>query len=427
VSLHKVWLIARREFWFNLRRRSFLAAMFLFPLFFIGFYVLGALLGSSFARDISAYKTVGIVDESGIVVRADGTPYLAELPEPFRLYSAESEARRALEAGDLDGYYVLRADFLKTLKPEAYYRRDKVFGEALNDHLLDELLKPSVAAQVGEPELVALLENPLRALKLYRIGNPQEQPRGAPLLVAVFAPLLVGSVVFLMIMNVSQFLMLGLADEKENRMMELFITSARPSEMLWGKFIGLGALGLLQIVVWIAIGIAFAATRGTDVIGTFRSLQLDPDFLLVVVIYAMLGYALYSAIMAAIGASVNTEQEARQVAGLLVLIGTLPLLFVLSFFAAPNDGAALVLSLLPFTSSSGMPLRMAVTTVPSEQIALGIGLHIITIIGVMWLSAKIFRLGMLNYGKQLSLREIWRALREGRQQIISARQIEEAT
>lgn len=425
MSLHKVWLIARHEFWVNLRRRSFLASMFLFPVFFIGLIAVSGALGASSATDISAYTAVGLVDESGVVVRADGTPYLAEMPEPFRLYQSEAEAQRAFEAGELDGYYVLRADFLTTLKPEAFYRRDKIFGEALTSHLVYEVLQPSVAAQVGNPDLAARLENPLRELEFYRVGNPQPVPREA-LFAAVFAPILVSSLVFIMTMNVSQFLMLGLADEKENRMMELFITSARPSEMLWGKLIGLGALSLLQIVVWIAIGIAFAATQGTDVLGTLATYQLDVGFLLVVVTYAMLGYVLYGAIMAAIGASVNTDQEARQTAALISLVGVLPLIFLFSFFTDPNGGAALVLSLLPFTSPSGMPLRMAVTNVPTEHILLGIGLHLVTIIGVMWLAAKVFRLGMLNYGKRLSPREIWRALREGRQQIISARTTEEA-
>lgn len=425
MNLHKIWLIARREFWFNLRRRSFLASMFLFPVMFVGLMVIGGALGASSATDISAYTAVGLVDESGIVVRTDGTPYLPEMPEPFRLYQAEAEAQRAFEAGMLDGYYVLRPDFLDTRKPEAFYRRDKVFGEALTRHLVREVLRPSVAAQVGSLDLAARLENPLSELKLYRVGNPQPLPREA-LFVAIFAPILVGALVFLMTMNVSQFLMLGLADEKENRMMELFITSARPSEMLWGKLIGLGALGLLQIVVWIVIGIALAATQGTDVLGTLATYQLDPGFLSVVVLYAMLGYVLYGAIMAAVGASVNTDQEARQVASLIGIVGVLPLMLLFSFFVNPNGGAALVLSLLPLTSPSGMPLRMAVTNVPVEHIWLGIGLQLVTIVGVMWLAAKIFRLGMLNYGKRLSVREIWRALREGRQQIISGRGAEEA-
>lgn len=425
MSWHKVWLIARREFWFNLRRRSFLASMFLFPVLFIGILVLGGALGSSSASDINSYTAVGLVDQSGVVVRADGTPYLAQMPEPFRLYPAEIDAQRAFEAGELDGYYVLRADFLKTLKPEAYYRRDRVFGEALTRHLVREVLKPSVAVQVGDPNLAARLESPLGNQKLYRFGNPQPLSREA-LLAVVFAPILVSSLIFIMTMNVSQFLMTGLAEEKENRMMELFITSARPSEMLWGKLIGLGALSLLQIAVWIGIGIAFAATQGTDVLGTLASYQLDAGFLLVVAIYTMLGYALYGAIMAAIGASVNTDQEARQIAALVGIVGSLPLLFLVSFLTDPNGSAALVLSLLPFTSPSGMPLRMAVANVPSEHVLLGILLQVVTISAVMWLAAKIFRLGMLNYGKRLSLGELWRALREGRQQIISARQTEEA-
>ncbi|MCE7949398.1 MAG: ABC transporter permease [Chloroflexi bacterium CFX4] len=425
MSLHKIWLIAKREFWFNLRRRAFLASMFLFPIFFVGLFVLGGALGASSATDISSYTAVGIVDESGIVVRADGTPYLAEMPEPFRLYESVAAAQRAFEAGTLDGYYVLREDFLTSLKPEAYYRREKIFGEALTRHMMREVLKPSAAAQVGDADLVARLESPLGEMAIYRIGSQTELPREA-LFAAIFAPILVGTLMFVMTMNTSQFLMLGLADEKENRMMEMFMTSARPIEMLWGKLIGLGALGLLQIAVWLVMGIGFAATQGTDILGTLATFQLDPSFLLVVAIYAMLGYAVFGAIMAAIGASVNTDQEARQVASLISLVAVLPMLFLVAYFIDPNGGAALVLSLVPFTSPVGMPLRMAVTNVPAEHIWLGIGLHLITIAVVMWLAARVFRLGMLNYGKRLSLRDLWRALREGRQQIISARSTEEA-
>ncbi len=425
MNLHKVWLIAKREFWFNLRRRAFLASMFLFPIFFVGLFVLGGALGASSATDISSYVAVGVVDESGIVVRADGTPYLAEMPEPFRLYESVAAAQRAFEAGTLDGYYVLRANFLTALKPEAYYRRDKIFGEALTRHLMREVLKPSAAAQVGDADLVARLESPLGEMAIYRIGSPTELPREA-LFAAIFAPILVGALMFVMTMNTSQFLMLGLADEKENRMMEMFMTSVRPIEMLWGKLIGLGALGLLQIGVWLLMGIGFAATQGTDVLGTLATFQLDPSFLLVVALYAMLGYVVYGAIMAAIGASVNTDQEARQVASLISLVGVLPMLFLVAYFVDPNGGAALVLSLVPFTSPVGMPLRMAVATVPAEHLWLGIGLQLVTIAGVMWLAARVFRLGMLNYGKRLSLRDVWRALREGRQQIISARSTKEA-
>lgn len=425
MNLRRVWLIARREFWFNLRQRTFLASMFLLPFVFIGLFLLAGALGRSAATDISAYQAVGLVDESGVVVRPDGRPYLAEIAEPFRLYASEVEAQRAFEAGEIDGYYVLRANFLRTLKPEAYYRRDKIFGEALTDHLLREVLKPSVAAQVGEPELAKRLEDPLGELTLYRIGNPQPMPPEA-LLAALFAPILVSSLVFIMTLNIAQYLALGLADEKENRLMELLITSVRPIEILWGKLIGLGALGLLQMLVWLVMGIAFAATQGTDVLGTLATYQLDIGFLLIVICYALLGYTLYGALVAAIGASVNTDKEARQVVSIIVLIGALPMMFLVFFLFDPNSSFVLILSLLPFTSPGGMPLRMAVADVPLEQVGLGIGLEIVTIVGVMWLGAKIFRLGMLNYGKPLSLGEIWRALREGRQQIVAAPQREEA-
>ncbi|GAB4547388.1 MAG: ABC transporter permease [Anaerolineae bacterium] len=418
MNLPKVLLIARREFSYNVRRKAFLFTMFGLPVFIVAMLWLGAELGRTAATDISAFKRVGVVDLASLITDSNGRSRI-DLPEPFEIM-AESTASALLEAKEIEGYYILREDFLTTRKPEAVYRRELVIGEALTDALFDKVIKPSVAARVGDPALVARIENPLEELSVYRLGSTQKLDEGAQF-AAIFAPIMVGILVFSMTMAVAQYLMMGLVEEKENRMMELFMTSARPIEMLWGKLIGLGTLGIVQIGVWLIMAGIAAALSGTDLMALLASVQITPNFILIILLFTVMGYGVNASLMAAVGAAVNSEQESRQLASVVSLASVLPIMLLFVFFIDPNGAFATFMSIFPLTSPTGMIVRAALIDVPSEQVILSIVLLLVTMWGVMWLSARIFRLGMLNYGKRLTLGQIWRALREGRQQIVSAR------
>lgn len=418
MNLPKVLLIARREFTYNIRRKAFLFTMFGLPVFIAGIFWLGSELGRTAATDISAFKRVGVVDLANLITDSNGRPMI-DLPEPFAIMT-EATASALLEAREIEGYYILREDFLRTRKPEAVYRRELVIGEALTDVLFDEVIKPSVAARVGDPALVARIEDPLEELNVYRLGSTQKLDDGAQF-AAIFAPIIVGILVFSMTMAIAQYLMMGLVEEKENRMMELFMTSARPIEMLWGKLIGLGMLGIIQVGTWIVMAGVAAAISGTDLIALLASIQITPNFIVTILLFTVMGYFVNASLMAAVGAAVNTEQESRQLASIVSLIGVIPMMLIFVFFIDPNGAFPTFMSIFPLTSPTGMIVRAALTDVPAEQLLLSIGLLLLTIWGVMWLSARIFRLGMLNYGKRLTFGQIWRALREGRQQIVSAR------
>jgi ABC-2 type transport system permease protein len=212
----------------------------------------------------------------------------------------------------------------------------------------------------------------------------------------------------------SQFLMSGMAEEKENRMMELFVTSTRPSEMLWGKILGLGALGLTQIVVWGGFGLGFAATRGTDLGHLLAGFQVTPGVLVMMLAYFVLGYALFGSIMAGIGASVNAEQEGRQISGVLGTIGVLPFMLFFFYFTDPNGPVPVIMSMVPFTSPVGMILRVFWADVPTSDILISLGILALSVVVMIWLAGRIFRMGMLNYGRRLGIRDVIRTIRERR-------------
>jgi ABC-2 type transport system permease protein len=414
MNLRKVWVILRREYLFNLRRPTFLFTTFGLPLFMA---VIGWIVTVGIERtiiDISRYKRVGIVDQDQVFSVAATTASDGEaafkLPEPFVLVASADQAQQAVRSGTLDGYYVLPQGFTRTGSLASYARASEPLSEGLTDKL-QEVVRSALAAKIGDPALAARLRDPLSELAVYRYGSDVQLTEFAQ--VATFlVPLLVGVLLFTATATTSQFLMSGLVEEKENRMMELFATSARTDEILWGKLLGLGLLGLTQVVIWFAFVLGFLLLRSPDEVGqTLASLQLTPNLLGLILIYFVLGYFVWASIMITIGASVTADQESRQVSGIVSIFFWLPYFFLVTYFTNPNGPIPVFFSLFPLTAPVGMLLRAALTTVPPLHFALSIGFLAVSILALLWAAARIFRIGMLSYGKRLSLREIWRGLR----------------
>ena len=420
MNLRKIWLIARREYLYNFRRRSFLFTAFIMPLVSIGITVFVISVVAQSQEDISAYKHVGIVDKANVFVDESGNPVI-KLPAPFQLMPSDQAATTALKSKAIDAYYGIPVDFLHGGRIDTYHRPDLTISDGLQTRF-DDLLTQALASRVGDATVAQRLQAPIDKLSIYRLGSDQPVDKLA-LIATIFVPFAVAILMFMTTTVTSQFLMAGLTDEKENRMMEMFITSVRPTEILWGKILGLGALGLTQMLIWAVAGAIYALTRGSvDVVKLLSSLQLTPGYFLLLAAYFVLGYLSIASIMFGIGASVNAEQESRQLGGLLSLLTLLPLMLSFSYFVDPNGPLPTFMSLFPLTSPVGMILRAAWTSVPPAQIALSLVLLALTVFGLIWLAARIFRLGLLNYGKRLGLRDIIRSIREGRRApIISAR------
>jgi ABC-2 type transport system permease protein len=302
---------------------------------------------------------------------------------------------------------------------DAYYRQSQALNEGLRDELSSQI-RQAVSAEISDPQVAERLQAPLDSLKIFRAGSDQELDQAA-LFITFLAPVFVGILIFILTMTTSQFLMSGLIEEKESRMMELFITSARPSEMLWGKMIGMGLLGLTQLAIWVAFGLVLAALSGSLNLGRVTaSLQFTPELIFVTLVFTALGFVFNGSIQAAVGATVNAEQEGRQIASILVLPSVIPLALLVLFIMDPNGAGPVLMSMIPFTSPVAMIVRVAMTTVPVWQILLSAGILLITVLVVMQIAARVFRAQMLNYGKRPGIREIWRAMLGRQPQMVTS-------
>lgn len=408
----KLWLIAKREYWVNFRRKSFLFTAFGSPILIVVIWVVVFGLMSRVMDDTSGYRRVGVVDQAGI--------FASQAPDrPFELIESTEAAAQALEGKQIDGYYVIAANFLSAPQLEAYYRQTQALNDGLREALSGQIRK-ALSAQISDPQVAERLQSPLETLKIFRAGSDQELDQAA-LIITFLAPMFVGFLIFILTMTTSQFLMSGLIEEKESRMMELFITSARPSEMLWGKMMGMGLLGLTQLGIWITFALALAALSGALNLGRLTAaIQFSPELVFATLIFTALGFLLNGSIQAAIGATVNAEQEGRQIASIVVLPSVIPMALLVLFIMDPNGAGPVLMSMIPFTAPIAMILRTAMTSVPFWQILLSAGLLLITVLIVMQLAARIFRAQMLNYGKRPGIREIWRAMLGRQPQMVTS-------
>jgi ABC-2 type transport system permease protein len=225
----------------------------------------------------------------------------------------------------------------------------------------------------------------------------------------LFIPLIFAMLFMMSSSTTSGFLMGGIVEEKTNRIMEILMTSVTPMQMLLGKIIGLGALGLTQLVVWgIAGGLLIHYGQAVPLL---NGLSFPTDLMIVFVIYFILSYFLLASLMAGLGAIAGSEQESRQYSGIISLMFAIPFFFIGAFIDDPNGSLPVALTLIPFTAPMTALLRLGLAAVPAWQIIASLVILLFTSALVVWASARVFRWGLLLYGKRPTPRELWRVIR----------------
>ncbi len=426
MSWRKIALVLWREYRYNFRRPSFLFAAFGVPLISLGAMFLINAMVEKREADLDAFRRVGYVDRARVVWPQApnprgffpvADPRLSAAEEGTSAYFDALEARAAqlLVAGELDAYFVVEADYIYSGKVALYARRG--VPQALRE-AVEAFLRAQIVARV--PRDVPLPPSRLEAIEYVM----RDAESGAVLSEAALMGRLMLPLIFVMLYvmatnTTAQFLMSGVVEEKENRLMEILATSLRPLELLWGKLLGLGALALTQIALWTAAGVLIALFSETAREFLRGARFAWADVALFGVLFVS-NFVLFAAVMLGIGAAVTAETESRQLAGIFTLVLILPLVFTAVYITDPNGTLPLVLTFVPFTAAMSLLLRVALGTLPTWQVVLSVGVQLVTVVAVMALSAKVFRLGMLMYGKVLTPRMVWRALRSGQRALTSA-------
>lgn len=399
--------IARHEYRRHARRRGFLLATFGLPLLAIGGM---ALLILVLINTLRPEAVIGYVDPAGILEGVT-LPAPAEGEDafvPLRPFPDEAAARAALDAGEVDAYAVIPADYPATGALTVYAAEPlSSDGRATLRAALDR----GLLARSGVPaEVAARALDPLGEVDARDVDGAAISPQ---LLIGRGAVAIIGSLLFVLtVFSSASYLLQALVEEKENRTMEIVTTSIAPFQLIGGKTLGLGLLGLTIALVWVAaIGIAWAVARAF--FAPLREVPLPVSAIVPAALLLPLGYLLFAGLMVAISAVVTSVQEGQQFAGVVTLLALLPLMLSGVLVSDPDGLIATSLSLFPLSAPVAMQLRLVTGAVPPWQFALSVGLLAAAAGLAVWGAARVFRAGMLSYGKRLSLRETLRALRAG--------------
>jgi ABC-2 type transport system permease protein len=406
--MNKIGLVARREYFFNLRRRSFLFAVFGVPLFTFVIWAVIFLVISDSEQNLKDVGQVGYVDQAGIISDPVVPQDASELVIPYIPYVSETAARQALDAKVIGAYFVLPENYLKTGTVKIYSYSG--IPDAL-EHSISALLLSNLSQQLSSDVPLARIQNPVTMT--VRVADSGRTLTEANLPVLIFIPLIF-AFVFLMSSNVtSGFLMNGVVEEKTNRIMEILITSVTPLQLLLGKIIGLGALGLTQLIVWGAAGSVLI--RAGQALPFLTGISFPTDLAIIFVVYFLLSYFLLSSLMAGLGAIAGSQEESRQYSSIMSLIWIIPFFLITTLINEPNGNLAVILTMIPFTAPMTVLLRMGFGTVPTWQLIASLTILLLTALLVVWASSRIFRWALLLYGKRPSPRELWRVIRQSPQ------------
>jgi ABC-2 type transport system permease protein len=410
--VRRVFSVARREYLERVRSKAFIISTVLGPTLLAGFMIAPVLLTRQRGRPLR----VAVLDDSG-ALGAEVTRSLARRKvagqERFLVEPAPAApgaaARAALQErvvqGDLDGYLFIPADALERSAAEYYGKNvSNVMDLQLMDKAVEEALVSRRLARAGlDPEHIRSLTRRVDLKTIRLTARGAREDRGGSFLL---------SLVLLMLLYTTMAMwgtamMNGVIEEKSNRVVEVVVSSLPASRLFAGKLLGVGAAGLTQFLVWAACLAAISAAGAAG--GAASAVpEMSPPLLLAFVLFFLLGYFLYGSMFASIGAAVNTTQEAQSLMFPVMMPLILSVVFYPMVLAAPDSTLSVVLSLIPFFAPLLMFLRMTAVSPPAWQVALSMGLMLVSIAVLTWAAARIYRVGILMYGKRPTFPEILR-------------------
>jgi ABC-2 type transport system permease protein len=434
----KLIAIIKREYLERVRTKWFVIATLLGPLLFLAMTVLPALFVAR-TKASSETTNITIIDATGSSLGQRVTALLSDssvrkptltVVSPSALVAAESLATKDVLNKSRQGYLILDSASLLGKKVRYAGRNTTTVpdmrrvGDAVDKAVLAVRLEGSGLTQARIDSLTDV-DVRLDKTQLSDAGREKSGAGGTVLGV------IVAFLLYIVLMVYGQSVLRSVIEEKTTRVAEVVISSVRPEILLAGKIIGIGAVAVTQLIVWIAgslwIGAnvvpAFIKSRQTGVgpaaadslartTEFFSSIpSFSPGLTLALLLFFVLGFIFYSCLYAAVGSTVNSESEAQQAATPVVMLLILTAICIQPVALAPQSSLAVVMSMLPFSAPMMMPMRMSLSSVPAWQLLVSLGGMLVGCVAAIWFSARIYRVGLLMYGKRPSIRELFKWLR----------------
>ncbi len=410
--MHNVWLIAKREYLERVRTKAFLISTLLIPLLMGGGIVGSVVLGHK--TKSTSHITVVSPDQQLATDLRDELENGKDSRMTVDVISpGNSETRRTLDEmladKQLDGYLWITPASASNDRPSFSYTPQSAASTVDHDTIKTALSHVLMRERLTHQGMVASdVDSMMQPIKVDTTQAGKIADTTSSFVAVGVLFVLMYMVILLYGMNVAR----SIIEEKTSRVFEVLLATIRPEEMMAGKVIGVGSVGLTQVAVWLVTAVLLTSSSiMAAVAGNKVHVSLSPMQIVFFVVYFLLGYLLYSSIAAALGAMVNSEQELQQLNMLLVMPLAGCFFAMAPVMTSPNGTLARVLSLIPFCTPLIMYLRISLSTPHIWEIALSIVLMVATIYAVLWVASRIYRVGILMYGKRPNLPEIMRWLK----------------
>jgi ABC-2 type transport system permease protein len=404
--MRNTWIVLEHEVKTTLAKRSFWLTTFLFPLLILVLTLLPRLLaGNAIEASQQAllappaadgrHPAIGYVDLSGLVQRIP--PDLP--PDLLQRFEDEAAALAALQAGEVFQVYLAPADFMQSGALVAIPSQFSPLADPSDFDLMEYLLAYNL---LGDADLARRVLWPGGSSPEVTLLAPANRPVSALDFGLTYAVMFI---LFFTITLSSGYMLQSVAKEKENRTAEVLLLSLSPVQLMLGKILGLGAVALLQMGVWLGGGLLLL-DQGQALLGPAGAASLPDGFAAVTMLYFLLGYALYASALGALGALAPSLREGSQYTFILLLPLLAPIMLNSVFVEAPDGPVATAFSLFPLTSPTAMPTRLVAGAVPAWQVLLGLGLLAVTALAFVLLAARFFRADTLLSHAALDWRRV---------------------
>jgi len=411
--MHEVWLIARREYLERVRSRAFLMMTILFPLM-ISLLIGGSLFASKLG---SGAKKIAIASNDRLLARevAEEMQSPSSTTNPPEVIAPATEAERAalnrrVESRALDGYLWLEKKADASAPAATFVSRSS--GDLFSLGAIESAVNHGVEREqliqhgVSSSEINAMT----RHLEIETVQLRQGQLVPSNSMKSFFGAYAMMFLIYFTVVFYGMNVARSVVEEKTSRIFEVLLSTVKPQSLMAGKLLGVGAAGLTQLGIWFVlisavVGTSAAASTGPQGLAAFGIHPLQLFFLAA---YFLLGFFFYSAIAAAVGASVSSEQEIQQFSMVIVAPLTVGMILISYITSNPTALPVVLLSLFPPCAPIVMFLRMSSQMPPAWQIALSMVLMLVFIWGAIWVASRIYRVGILMYGKRATLPEMLR-------------------
>lgn len=434
--MHKVWAVVRREFLEKVRTRAFVIGTVLFPIFMLALTLMPILLD----RRETEPKRVAVVDGAS----GDVGMKVSEALAASRRDGKDGAARYSVVRVPARDRVEAVRDSLIAITGVHQAGVEGLDGIlVLTDETVDGGRIPYLGVNVGSMndmrKLESELQTSLRQERLQRagidifVGMKASRPvdvvtqkvtagklSGESGATSFMLAYIMGFVLYFAMLLYGVQVMNSVMEEKTNRIAEVLASSVRPFEMMLGKVVGVGGVGLLQLGIWGVTAMLVTTYRGPlarlfgaspEALTAVKLPSVRPDLLVVFLVFFVLGFLLYAAAYAAVAAMCNSQQEAQQANTPVTLCIVAGFMAMFSLLNEPSGSLARTLSLVPVTAPFVVPVRYSLAPIPLAELLLSIAVTFSAMLFVVWVAGRIYRVGILSYGKKPKLKELWQWVR----------------